>query len=151
MEYSTINAVTKLAENDYELWTLTLPRPALHDIRQQPPVIDGDMRSVFDEIPSDNGQPNAAINFLLPHSGGLKLIAVDMGENFREDHRHNGGSVRGSREEIMAELRENLKSQGYHFRPNASFFNVDVLATLREIMEKNTDFYQTDFRYDIEK
>lgn len=51
----------------------------------------------------------------------------------------------------MSELRENLKAQGYSLRPNAIFEGVDVIATLKKIMEHNTDFYQTDFRYDVEK
>lgn len=50
----------------------------------------------------------------------------------------------------MAELRENLKAQGYSLRPNAAFVDVDVIATLQKIMEHNTDFYQTDFKYDME-
>ena len=39
---------------------------------------------------------------------------------------------------------------GYHFRPNACFRNVDVLETLQKIMEHNTSFFQTDFAYDRE-
>lgn len=74
-----------------------------------------------------------------------------MGMDFSDRNRHNGSSVRGSREEIIAELRENLKTQGYNLRPNAAFIDVDVIATLQKIMEHNTDFYQTDFQYDVEK
>lgn len=50
----------------------------------------------------------------------------------------------------MAQLRDGLREQGYHFRPNACFQDVDVLETLRKIMEHNTSFNQTDFRYDRE-
>lgn len=150
MEYSTINAVDKLAANDYELWTLTMPRDRIHEIRQLSPVIDGDMRRVFEEIPATARQADGICNFLLPHSDGLTLFSTDMGEDFRERNRYNGSSVRGTREEIMAELRENLKSQGYALRPNALFQNVDVLETLQKIVEHNTSYYQTDFAYDKE-
>lgn len=151
MEYSTINAVTKLAANDYELWTLTMPRDRIHEIRQQSPVIDGDMRRVFEKIPAAARQAEGVCNFLLSHSDGLTLFSTDMGEDFRERNRYNGSTVRGTREEIMAELRENLKSQGYALRPNALFQNVDVLETLQKIVEHNTSYYQTDFQYDKEK
>lgn len=151
MEFSKINALTKHGPDDYDLWTLTLPREKLQGIRQQLPVFDGDMRRVFEKIPSADHQSDGTIHFLLPHSEGLTLFSKDMGENFRDDNRYNGSSVRGTREEIMAELRDNLKTQGYAFRPNAAFFNVDVLTTLQKIMEHNTSYYQTDFAYDKEK
>lgn len=41
MEYSQINAVTKFGSDDYSLWTLTMPRDKIHEIRQkfQPPMM----------------------------------------------------------------------------------------------------------------
>lgn len=150
MEYSQINALTKFGSDDYGLWQLTMPREKLHEIRQHTPIVDGDMRRVFAEVRTAQ-QPEGSMNFILPHSGGLKLCTVDMGEGFAEKNRYNGTSIRGAREEIMAKLRENLKAQGYSLRPNASFQNVDVLATLQKIVEQNTDFYQTDFQYDAQQ
>ncbi len=150
MEYSQINVLTKLGANDYDLWNLTLPREKIYEIRQAQEIVSDDLRQVFDGIPLEDGQSERIFHFVLPHEGGLRLIPVDMGEEFADRNRHNGGSVRGSREEIIAELRENLKTQGYNLRPNAAFIDVDVIATLRKIMEHNTDFYQTDFQYDVE-
>lgn len=146
MEYSKINALTKFGPDDYDLWTLTLPREKIHEIRQTPVTIDGDVRKIFTELPTQKSEGN--INFVLPHSKGLQLYAVDMGEDFTDRNRYNGTSVRGSREEIMAELRESMKAMGYSLHGNAAFCDVDILATLQTIMEHNTDFYQTDFQYD---
>jgi hypothetical protein len=109
------------------------------------------MRRVFEEIRSVDYQPESVCNFVFPQSKGLRLFRVDMGEDFAYRNRHNGCSVRGSREEIMAELREVLKGQGYHLYGNAHFENVDVLETLQKIVEHNTDYYKTDFKYDMEK
>ena len=151
MEYSQINVLTKLGANDYDLWNLTLPREKIQDIRQKQETVSGDLRQIFEGIPPADEQPEGTFHFALPHEGGLRLIPVDMGTDFSDRNRYNGTSVRGSREEIIAELRENLKTQGYSLRPNAAFIDVDVIATLQKIMEHNTDFYQTDFRYDVEK
>ena len=151
MEYSQINTITKFGPDDYSLWTLTLPRDKIGQIRQQSPIAWGDMRRIFSEIRSGEEQPESICNFVLPHSNGLRLLTVDMGEDFAEKNRHNGCSVRGSREQIMAELRDTLKGQGYHLYGNASFLNVDVLETLQKIMEHNTDYYQSDFQYDVTK
>ena len=151
MEYSQINTITQFGPDDYSLWTLTLPRDKIGQIRQQSPVAWGDMRRIFSEIRSGEEQPESICNFVLPHSNGLRLLTVDMGEDFAEKNRHNGCSVRGSREQIMAELRDTLKGQGYHLYGNASFLNVDVLETLQKIMEHNTDYYQSDFQYDVTK
>ena len=151
MEYSQINTITKFGPDDYSLWTLTLSREKIGQIRQRSPVIEGDMRRIFSEIRSGEEQPESICNFVLPHSNGLRLLTVDMGEDFAEKNRHNGCSVRGSREQIMAELRDTLKGQGYHLYGNASFLNVDVLETLQKIMEHNTDYYQSDFQYDVTK
>ena len=151
MEYSQINTITKFGPDDYSLWTLTMPRDQIGQIRQGAPVVEDDMRRVFEEIRSVDYQPESVCNFVLPQSKGLRLFRVDMGEDFVYRNRHNGCSVRGSREEIMAELREVLKGQGYHLYGNAHFQNVDVLETLQKIVEHNTDYYKTDFQYDIEK
>ncbi len=151
MEYSQINTITKFAPDDYSLWTLALPRDQIGQIRQQSPVVEGDMRRIFSEIRSGDEQPESICNFVLPQSKGLRLFRVDMGEDFANRNRHNGCSVRGSREQIMAELRDMLKGQGYHLYGNAHFQNVDVLETLQKIVEHNTDYYQTDFKYDVEK
>lgn len=149
MEVSTIHAVTKLAADDYELWGIRLPRTRVYDIRQNRHIIDGDMKRVLGEIPSAQHQSNSVLNFLLPHSEGIKLIPVDMGEDFREKNRYNGNPVRGTKEEIMEAFQKELKAQGY-LRPRAAFVNVDIIETMQKIMEHNTDYYQTDFQYDKE-
>lgn len=151
MEFSQINTITKFGPDVYSLWTLTMPRDQIGQIRQGASVVEGDVRQVFEEIRSVDYQPESACNFVFPQSKGLSLFRVDMGEDFAYRNRHNGCSVRGSREEIMAELREVLKGQGYHLYGNAHFQNVDVLETLQKIVEHNTDYYKTDFQYDIEK
>lgn len=151
MEYSQINTLTKFSPDDFALWTLTLPREKIHEIRQCTPAAEGNLRDIFEAVPSCEEQSESICHFVLPHGNGLHLFSVDMGENFADRMRYNGSSVRGSREQIIAELREELKGQGYALRSNASFLNVDVLETLRKIMEQNTDYYQSDFRYDVEK
>jgi hypothetical protein len=151
MEYSQINTLTKFGPDDFSLWTLTLPREKIHEIRQNNPTLEGSLRDIFEAVPSGGEQPESICHFVLPHGNGLRLFSVDMGENFADRNRHNGSSVRGSREQIIAELRDELKGQGYALCSNASFLNVDVLKTLQKIMEQNTDYYQSDFRYDVEK
>lgn len=151
MECSQIRTITKHGTDDYSLWELTLPRDKIHEIRQGTPTVSGDMRRVFEEIRSAGRQPEGMCNFILPHGTALRLYAVDMGADFAERNRYNGSSVRGTRQDIMAELQENLKAQGYNLRYNACFLNVDVLETLQKIVEHNTKYYQTDFQYDIEQ
>nr|WP_217937100.1 hypothetical protein [Enterocloster clostridioformis] len=150
MEYSQINALFKRDVNDYELWNLTLSREKIQEIGQVQEDIAGDLRQIFEGLPLDDGKTENNIHFALPHQDRLRLITVDMGEGFTDRNRYNGSSVRGSREEITAELREALKAQGYALHSNAAFVDVDVIATLQKIMERNTDFYQTDFQYDVE-
>ncbi|QOX64415.1 hypothetical protein FRZ06_14220 [Anoxybacterium hadale] len=151
MEYSQINTLTKFGPDDFSLWTLTLPREKIHEIRQNNPVSEGNLRDIFEAVLSGEEQPESICHFVLPHGNGLRLFSADMGEDFVDRMRYNGSSVRGRREDIMAELRDGLKGQGYALRSNASFLNVNVLETLQRIMEKNTDYYQSDFRYDVEK
>lgn len=150
MEYSRINILSKWGEDDYDLWNLTLPREKIHEIRQARDIVTGDIRQIFEGLPLA-GEEEGTFHFVLPHEDGLRVVPVDMGTEFADRKRYNGDSVRGSREEITAELRENLKSQGYSLRSNAAFVDVDVLSTLQKIVEHNTDFYQTDFRYDVKK
>lgn len=113
MEYSQINALSKLGANDYELWNLTLPREKIHEIRQAQEDMSGDLRQIFESLPLKDEQQEDTFHFTLPNQDGLRLVTVDMGEGFADRNRYNGGSVRGLREEITAELREALKAQGY--------------------------------------
>lgn len=149
MERTNTSILTKYGPDDYGLWELSMPREKMQEIRQHQPALDGDMRTIFDEL--QEATDESLMSFVLPHGDGLQLYAVDMGEDFAERNRYNGTSIRGVREKIMAELRENLKSEGYNLRTNAAFLDVDVLATMKKIMEQNTDFYQTDFQYDIQQ
>lgn len=112
--------------------------------------MSGDMRQVFEGFPLAD-EKERIFHFVLPHEDGLRLNPMDMGEGFADRNRYNGSSVRGSREVIMEELRENLRSQGYDLRSNAAFVDVDIIATLQKIMEHNMDFYKTDFQYDVDK
>ena len=137
MEYSTIN--------DYELWTLTLPRGKPYEIRQKPSVSEGDIRQIFVEIPFADHQPKGVCNFILPHGEKLKLLPVDMGDRFREQHQHNGSSVRGTREEIIAELRQSLKHQGMTDFNLLSEYG-DTLLAARQL--KNGDLEFVTWEYD---
>lgn len=150
MEYSKINALSRVGENEYGLWTLVLPRELIHAIRQLEPMASGDWEDIFEMLPTAGSNAEDILYFVIPHSEDLWLVPADMGKGFCADHRFNGESMQGTQEDIIAQLRENLRQQGYYFRPNACFLNVDVLETLQKIMEHNTSYYQTDFNYDRE-
>ncbi|MDE7327769.1 MAG: hypothetical protein K2N63_16075 [Lachnospiraceae bacterium] len=89
-------------------------------------------------------------NFILPDNGKLRLYKTDRGRDFVKQRRLNGRSCRGTKEEVMAQVKESLRARGYHPRFCACFRDVDVIKTLQKIMEHNTEYYQTDFRYDRE-
>ena len=151
MERNEIYALARLGTDRYHLRKLYLPREEIQEIRQQEGTGYDDLRSVFEEIPFPDETGNGRLNFILPDScGGLCVRAKDMGSGFSQRNLYNGASMEGTREEMLAELRESLQKQGYHFRPNACFQDVDVLETLQKIMEQNTSFFQTDFAYDRE-
>lgn len=151
MERSEIYALAKLEANKYHLRKLYLPREEIQEIRQLEGTGYDDLRGVFAGIPLREGMENGRMNFILPDSrGGLCVRTKDMGSDFSQRNQYNGASMEGTREEMLAELRESLQRQGYHFRPNACFQNVDVLETLQKIMEHNTSFFQTDFARDQE-
>ena len=151
MERSEIYAITKLETDKYHLRKLYLPREEIQEIRQMEGTGYDDLRSVFEGIPLTGNTESGRLNFILPDScGGLCVRTKDMGSDFPRRNQYNGESMEGTREEMLAELRESLQRQGYRLRPNACFQDVDVLETLQKIMEQNTSFYQTDFKYDWE-
>lgn len=150
MELATFNIVEKLGSDDYSLWTGKWPRTRVHEIRQESPVIEGDLARVFDEVAPVYPGNKSLCNIILPDSKNLKLFRTDMGMEFMERRSYNGTTTQGTKAEIMAALQEELHSRGYTPRPNAYFHNVDVLSTLQKIVDQNTDFYRTDFGYDRE-
>ncbi|MGC6175150.1 hypothetical protein [Lacrimispora sp. 38-1] len=68
MEYSQINTLTKFGPDDYSLWTLTLPREKIHEIRQNAPLSEGNLRDIFEAVPSGEEQPESICHFVFPHS-----------------------------------------------------------------------------------
>ncbi len=151
MERSEIHALAKLGANRYRLRTLYLPREEIHGIRQQEGKVYSGLRELFEGIPCTGDTEDGRMAFILPDSGGGLCARVkDMGPGFQQKNLYNGASMEGTREDMMAQLRESLQKQGYHFRPNALLQGVDVLDALQKIVECNTVFYQTDFAYDRE-
>ncbi len=150
MEYSRINTLSRVGTNEYTLWTLVMPREKVHEIRQYETADSGSWEDIFDSLPMAKSSAEDTLYFVLPCGEELRLVSADMGDGFCADHRFNGESMQGTRENIMAQLRDNLRQQGYHFHPSACFMKVDVLKTLQKIMEYNTNYYQTDFDYDRE-
>lgn len=149
MEVEKVYALEKTGMDGYYLRTLYLPRETVQEIRQQEPTACKDLHGLFDGVPYTD--VDGVMNFVMPDShGGLCIHTRDMGRDFPGRNQYNGDSVEGAREEVMAELRQRLQRDGYHFRPNACFRNVDVLETLQKITEHNTSFFQTDFAYDRE-
>ncbi len=151
MEQNEIYALAKLGANRYRLRKLCLTHEEAQGIRRQEGTGYDGLRSLFEGIPLREDVLDGRLDFILPDScGGLWVRTRDMGMGFVQRNRYAWECMEGTREEVMAQLREGLQEQGYHFRPNACFQDVDVLETLRKIMEHNTSFGQTDFRYDQE-
>lgn len=151
MGRNEIYALAKLGANRYRLRKLCLTREEIQEIRRQEGTGYDGLRSLFEGIPLREDVPDGRMDFILPDScGGLWVRSRDMGMAFVQRNRYDWECTEGTREEVMAQLREGLQEQGCHLRPNACFQDVDVLETLRKIMEHNTSFCQTDFGYDRE-
>nr|WP_302020138.1 hypothetical protein [uncultured Acetatifactor sp.] len=149
MERKEIYALARLGANSYRLRKLCLSHEEIQKIRQHEGTGYDGLRSMFEGIRLTEDALDGRMDFILPDScGGLWVRTMDMGREFVQRNRHSWESMEGTREDMMAELRLGLQEQGYHFRPNACFRDVDVLEALQAIMEHNTSFCQTDFGYD---
>lgn len=148
MKYGGIHMLAKIEEDWFCMWKVMLPRQKIYEIRQEIGEEFYGFPDLFERIPLVGTQAKGKMNFIIPRGPMMQLVTKDMGENFVELNHYNGENIVGTQKEIMEKLQDSLQKQGCSFRYNAYLKNVDVLEALEKIVECNTDFYQSDFRYD---
>ncbi|MCI8529475.1 MAG: hypothetical protein HFH82_10045 [Lachnospiraceae bacterium] len=148
MKYGGIHMLAKIEENCFCMWKVMLPRQKIYEIRQEEGEEFYNLSDLFERIPLVGTQAKGKMNFIILQGPMMQLITKDMGENFVELNLYNGKNIVGTQKEIMEMLQDSLQKQGCNFQNNAFLKNVDVLETLEKIVECNTDYYQSDFRYD---
>ena len=150
MNRNEIYSLIRTGEKDYSLRTLFLPREEIQEMREQESIMLDNLEKMVSQLPVVDAGMEGRTNFILSDNGKLRFWRMDKGRDFAKRVQFNGTGCHGTQEEVVAQLLERLKEQGFHPRPNACFRNVDILGTLQKIMEHNTEYHQTDFRYDRE-
>jgi len=150
MEWNEVCSLVRTSEDEYTLRIYHLPRTETQEMRCQDSEVLGSLTGLVSGLPVMDAGMEGRTNFILPDNGKLRLYKTDRGRDFVKQRRLNGTGCRGKKEEVMAQVKESLRARGYQPRSCACFRDVDVLKTLQKIMEHNTEYYQTDFRYDRE-
>ena len=95
-------------EDDYGLWQVQLPLYLVRNILNSPQNFAGDVDEVMDGVPMEPEPSGNTLHFLFPRGGGAVCCSMEMDEKFFEGYSDKGASVRGSREDIRADLIETL-------------------------------------------
>lgn len=104
MEYDTAVIVFRHGANDYSLWTVDLPRDMLREVQKAELVGHGELETVMENIPVIREDEDSPLAFLFRGADGVSLCIKAADEAFMEEHQHEGCSVRGDKELIMAEV-----------------------------------------------
>lgn len=100
--YEVAMVVFRHGEDDYSFWMADFPAGTVQKARQGKAEAQGDLDAIMDAIPLGDGEES--LNFLFHSEDGFSLRAVNVGEDFLEEHETDGCSVRGSRKQIQSEV-----------------------------------------------
>lgn len=106
--YELVNVLWHHGEDDYGLWQVQLPLYLVRNILNSPQNFAGDVDEVMDGVPMEPEPSGNTLHFLFPRGGGAVCCSMEMDEKFFEGYSDKGASVRGSREDIRADLIETL-------------------------------------------
>ena len=73
---------------------------------------EGDLQTIVEQIPAHCDGVCRKRTIFYFENGRYHLFTHALIENFLEDHRNNGASVRGTWDDIMAELQEQESGNG---------------------------------------
>lgn len=106
--YELVNVLWHHGEDDYGLWQVQLPLYLVRNILNSPQNFAGDVDEVMDGVPMEPEPSGNTLHFLFPRGGRAVCCSMGMDESFFEEYSDKGASVRGSREDIRADLIEAL-------------------------------------------
>lgn len=107
--HELVNVLWHHGEDDYGLWQVQLPVYLVRNILNSPQSFIGDVDEVMDGVPMEPEPSGNRLHFLFPRAGLIACCSMEMDERFFEEYSDKGASVRGSREDIRADLIETLE------------------------------------------
>lgn len=96
----------------FSIWTVELPWDVTFRARQTEKAIRGNLEELLNQLPVQSCSADCNLNFLFQDGSGYRLCTVKMEESFLNEHQHEGGSVCGSLEDIIAEAEEIMRTPG---------------------------------------
>ena len=110
--YYPVTIFERHGDNDYSMWTTEVPTELTCRMQHNGFDAEGELQSVVEQLPAycDGVYRKRAILFY--KDGRYHLFAHSLTEYFLETHRNDGGSVRGTWDDILAELLEQEGDNG---------------------------------------
>lgn len=109
--YTTVTALMKHGEDDFSTWIFDMQDEALEQFDHARTRQTADLESLMANCPMLEGNEDK-LNLLFPREDGrYSLRTCTVGAEFFEAHQHTGYSVRGSKEEIMFDLTDEVREQ----------------------------------------
>lgn len=112
MSYETATILFRHGEDDFAVWDVDLPERLLREARHAQNTATGDLGFIFDQLPvQESAAGDSRCQFLFEDGSAFALFTMEMDPAFFDEYRDKGCSVRGGKEEILAEITEQLQEQ----------------------------------------
>ena len=97
--------------DDFAVWEVDLPAPLIRQARRAQNTATGDLDFILDQLPIGEAGVDSPCQFLFKDGSAYALFSMEMGPGFFDKYSDKGCSVRGGKEEVIAEVEELLQEQ----------------------------------------
>ena len=111
MKYDTTAILFRNGEDDFTLWMIDLPEDLVRKLKRSDCAIVGMVDSLMCQLPIEEGNLEDRVHILDKNCERYKLYTADVSWNFFEKYSGEGSSSRGSKESILAEIKELFQPQ----------------------------------------
>lgn len=116
MPYESATILFRHGKDDFAVWEVELPKPLLQKARHAQNTATGDLDFILDQLPiQENSADDPRCQFLFADGSAFALFSVDLGAEFYARYQNDGCSVRGSKQDVLAEVEEQLQALAHRW------------------------------------
>lgn len=116
MPYENATILFRHGKDDFAVWQVELPEPLLRKARHAQNTATGDLGFILDQLPAEEpGMDGARCQFLFEDGSSFALFSVDLGGEFYARYQSDGCSVRGSKQDVLTEVEEQLQALAHRW------------------------------------
>lgn len=111
MSYESATILFRHGPDDFAVWEVDLPAPLIRQALRAQNTATGDLDFILDQLPIGEAGVDSPCQFLFEDGSAYALFSMEMDADFFDEYSNEGCSVRGGKEEVIAEVEELLQAR----------------------------------------